>query len=109
MIFNNTNRYKGGGMNCDYVRNYYNIPAEIGRLVKYKNRTGIIANDGGNYIAVNFDDMKLGQTLNVHPTDPNLEYLGMGEVRKMTRSQRRYREFIQIDCGCSFAEWLGIS
>jgi len=75
-------------MSCEYVRNYYGVPAETGRLVCHAGRPGIIAEDRGNYIGVNFDDEKPGQVHNVHPTDENLEYLGMGKVRKMTRSQR---------------------
>lgn len=27
---------------------------------------------------------------------------------KLTRSQRRYREFRRSDCGLTFAEWLGV-
>ena len=96
-------------MNCEYVREYYDVPAEIGRRIGYKGRKGTIYKDGGNYIAVNFDDMKPGRTLNVHPTDPGLVYLGIGALRPMTRSQKRYQEYLDCDFGLSFAEWLGIS
>jgi len=27
--------------------------------------------------------------------------------KKLTRSQRRYRKFLNADTGCSFAEWIG--
>ncbi len=27
---------------------------------------------------------------------------------KLSRSQRRYREFLNADCGLSFREWLGV-
>lgn len=27
---------------------------------------------------------------------------------KLTRSQKRYREFLKDDCGLSFREWLGV-
>ena len=27
--------------------------------------------------------------------------------KKLTRSQRRYREWLRADCGLSFAEWIG--
>jgi len=95
-------------MSYEYVRKYYNVPAEIGRRVRYISREGTISKDGGNYIAVNFDDMKPGKTLHIHPTDPSLEYLGMGVLRKMTRSQKRYQSYIDSDSDCSFAEFLGI-
>jgi len=95
-------------MNCEYVREYYGVPAEIGRRVEYKGRRGIIYKEGYNYVAVNFDDMKPGRTLNIHPTEPDLEYLGMGTIRKMSQSQKRYQEYLSCDYGLSFAEWLGI-
>ena len=47
--------------------------------------------------------------LNCHPTW-EVEYQGIGKVRKMTRSQKRYQEYLnQRDYNDqSFAEWLGI-
>ena len=94
-------------MNCEYVRDYYNVPACIGRRIKYKDREGVICIDGGNYVAVNFDDDKPGFSANIHPTDPNLTYLGMGKVRKMTRSQQRYQDYLSHDGYDSFAEYMG--
>ena len=100
-------------MSCEYVREYYKVPACIGRRIKYTSpksgmREGVIYEDGGNYISVNFDKDKPGQTVNIHPTDPGLEYLEMGKCRKMTRSQQRYQEYIRSEVCESFAEWLGI-
>lgn len=86
-------------MNCDYVRNYYGVPAEIGRRVSYRGKEGVIYRDGGNYIAVNFDHEKPGVITNIHPKDENLKYLEMGKLRKMTRSQARYRRYLAVsDC-----------
>ena len=42
--------------NFEYVRKYYKVPAELGRRVKIDGRPGIIIEDMGNYIGVNFDD-----------------------------------------------------
>jgi len=95
-------------MNCEYVRNYYGVPACIGRIVSYRGKQGIIAKDGGNYICVNFDEDKPGVTCNIHPTDPELVYSGMGKVRKITRSQQRYADFISSEYSGSFKEFLGI-
>lgn len=58
-----------------YTKDHYGVPADIGRAVEYKGRGGIIYEDGGNYIAVNFDDQKPGIISFVHPTDS--EYLGL--------------------------------
>ncbi len=92
-------------MNCEYVREYYNVPACIGRRVKIGDAQGIIAEDRGNYIGVNLDTDKPGTVHNYHPKD-GVEYLEMGTVRKMTRSQKNYQDFLRADSGYSFAEWM---
>jgi hypothetical protein len=93
-------------MNCQYVRDYYGVPAEIGRRVIVSGKPGIIAADRGHYIGVNFDTDKPGSILNAHPTS-GVEYLGMGQVRPMTRSQRRYQEYLNVaDCYDDFGHFL---
>jgi len=89
-----------------YVKKFYGVPADIGRVVEFKNRKGVIAKDRGNYVGVNFDDDKPGRISNVHPND--LKYLGMGKIRRITPSQKRYQEYISSECCESFAWWLGI-
>jgi len=96
-------------LNCNYVRGYYGVPAEIGLRVEWHGRPGIIYQDGGNYINVNFDDEKPGECYNIHPTDPGLVYLSeKGTIRKLTRSQQRYRDYLHSEVEMTFAEWLGI-
>lgn len=94
-------------MSCEYVRNYYGVPACIGRRITFRGKEGIISEDRGHYIGVNFDEDKPGEVCNVHPTD-GVEYGGMGKIRKMTRSQARYRAYLRSEADCTFAEWLGI-
>ena len=94
-------------MNCEYVRKYYNVPAEIGRRIIFYGKPGIIAADRGNYIGVNFDSDKPGHILNVHLTDKVI-YGKMGKVRKMTRSQKRYQDYLSSEYPDSFADYLGI-
>lgn len=92
---------------CKYVQRHYGVPAEIGRQIIFRGRPGIIAKDRGHYIGVNFDADKPGQIYNVHPTD-GVEYRGIGKVRKMTRSQRRYQGWIRSENGLTFSEHLGV-
>ncbi len=98
-------------MSCQYVKDHYQVPAEIGRRVSVDGKLGIIAEDRGNYIGVNFDSDKPGVVFNIHPTD-NVEYGEMGQIRheKLTRSQKRYREYLKNQdwYDGTFAEWLGI-
>jgi len=92
-------------MSCEYVRRYYGVPACIGRRVTVYGQPGIIAEDRGHYIGVNFDKDAPGVIRNAHPTD-HVEYLGMGNVRKMTRSQRRYQEYLSSNFPGDFGEYL---
>ncbi len=85
-------------MSCEYVKDYYQVPAEIGRRIVMMGRPGIIAEDRGHYIGVNFDADKPGVVFNVHPTD-EVEYLEMGKVREMTRSQKRYQRWLEYGDG----------
>ena len=95
-------------MNCEYARKYYGVPAEIGRKVIVGGHPGIIAKDKGNYIGVLFDSDKPTKITPCHPTHM-VEYGEIGKVRKMTRSQQRYREFLDSDWfEGTFAEWIGI-
>ena len=95
--------------NCGYVRDYYGVPASIGRRVKYRDLGGIIAEDRGHYIGVNFDSDKPGDISSVHPTDENLEYLGMGKIRNMTRSQKNYQDYLRSEVDETFAEYMGFN
>lgn len=89
-------------MSCEYVRDYYAVPAVIGRRVIVSGKPGVIAEDRGHYIGVNFDCDKPGVIFNVHPTD-GVEYGDNGIVRKITAAQKRYRRFLEYgDCFDSF-------
>jgi hypothetical protein len=90
-----------------YVIEHYNVPARIGRIVDMDGRMGVIAADRGHYIGVLFDDCKPANISNVHPT--SVKYLGLGKVRKQSRSQQRYQKFLQVgECYGSFAEFIGV-
>jgi len=92
-------------VNCEYAQQYYGVPASIGRRVVVNGRHGVIAKDCGHHIGVNFDDEKPGSISPCHPTW-EVEYLGMGKVRKMTRSQKRYQRFREFgDCFDSFIDF----
>ncbi len=95
-------------MSCEYVREYYGVPACIGRRVTVNDRPGIIAADRGHYIGVNFDNDKPGVIANAHPTW-KVEYKEMGKVREMTPGQRRYKAYVLSETSLTFAEWLGIT
>lgn len=92
-------------MAFDYVRQHYNVPAEIGRRVTVNGRPGVIAADRGHYLGVNFDDDKPGVIHNAHPTW-KVEYGEMGGVRRMTASQQRYRDYLDNGYAGTFGDYL---
>lgn len=82
-------------MSFAYIKQYYQVPAEEGRRVRYRGREGVIVSAEGQYVNICFDAGKkpCGP---FHPTD-GIEYLdSMGPVPKMTRSQQTYQEFLQV-------------
>lgn len=85
-------------MNCEYVRQYYGVPAVIGRRVSINGKPGVIAADRGHYIGVNFDSDKPGVICNAHPTWM-AEYGEIGSIRKMTASQQRYQRYLEYGDG----------
>lgn len=91
--------------NCEYAQEYYGVPACIGRVVIVNGKQGIITEDRGNYIGVNFDKDKAGVVSNCHPTW-EVEYKGMGKIRRLTRSQRSYRDYLRSECCESFSWWI---
>lgn len=94
-------------MNCEYVRQHYRVPAEIGRRIDFNGRSGVIAEDHGNYIGVLFDDANPNNIVSIHPKEDGLTYGEMGKVRKMTTSQRRYRDFMEADWFVgTFEDWI---
>ena len=95
-------------MSCEYAREYYGVPAVIGRRVVVYGKPGIIAEDRGHYIGVNFDSDKPGVIRNAHPTS-EVEYGEIGVVRPMTRPQARYKRFLEFGDGfdsfVQFCRW----
>lgn len=95
-------------MDCEYVRNYYRVPAEIGRAVVVYGKPGVIAEDRGHYIGVNFDGDKPGLISHCHPTS-EVVYLGMKTVRRPSKSQQRYKRYLEYGDGfhsfIDFCRW----
>lgn len=94
-------------MSFEYIKEYYNVPAEIGRRVTVNGRPGIIVEDKGNYIGVNFDHEKVTVVRSCHP-EWEVVYGGIGKPRKMSPGQKRYQEYLRSEYEDGFAAWLGI-
>ncbi|BFM75165.1 TPA: hypothetical protein JI043_05715 [Acinetobacter baumannii] len=95
-------------MSFEYINNTYGVNAELGRRVIADGKPGIITGTHNALIVVNLDEDKPGHKTYWHPTW-NMQYLGMGKIRKMTAGQKRYQEFLDADWfDGNFAEWLGV-
>ncbi len=98
-------------MEFDYIKTRYKVPADMNREVIVNGKKGVITKDLGNYIGVNFYDDKTSDPLPCHPTW-EVKYLETFNqnppIKKMTASQRRYREYLHADSDWTFPEWLGI-
>jgi hypothetical protein len=95
---------------CQYVRKYYGVPAEVGRRVEVAGKPGVIAEGRGAYIGVLFDEDEPGTVYPCHPTW-RVEYQGMGAVRQLPARQRRakarYQRFREFGDGFdSFRDFL---
>jgi len=90
-----------------YIVNYYGVPACKGRGVKYKGELGVIVKPISQYVGVNLDKDKYDVILPIHPKDPNLEYIEMRPLKKLTRGQKTYQRYLaESECFESFKEFL---
>lgn len=95
-------------MAFEYVKDYYGVPADFGVGVIVNGKPGVIIKDMGNHIGVNFDEDKPGFASPCHPTW-EVVYGDQRPIRKMTRSQQRYRDFQKSECDETFAEFMGFT
>lgn len=96
----------------NYIQQYYQVPAEIGRRVRSTGegapKEGVITKCDGQYIYIHFDGDKKPRGP-YHPTS-EMEYLGMGAIPKVknSRSKERYQRYLAGDgVWDSFSQFLG--
>lgn len=94
-------------MSFEYINKSYGVNACVGRRVVCSGEPGVIVGAKNTYIIVNLDSNKASQRDFYHPTF-EVEYQGMGKVRKLTAGQKRYQEYLDADTCETFAEWLGV-
>ena len=93
-------------MSLDYVREYYKVPAEIGRRVIVAGKEGVIVGGVGPYVNVLFDKDNPGSAGPCHPMW-KVEYLDIGPVRKPSKGRARYLKYLEFsDCFDSFRDFL---
>lgn len=99
-------------MNFEYVKSAYGVPAELYREVIVDGKRGVITEDMGNYIGVNFYDNQTTTAMPCHPTW-EVQYLesfnNKPPIKKQTASEKRYQDYLHSECSESFGEWLKLS
>jgi len=95
--------------NFEYIKNAYKVPAEMYREVIVGGKKGVITEDMGNYIGVNFYDNQTAYALPCHPTS-EVTYLDTFNrnppALKLSRSKKRYLDYLRADCSETFSEWI---
>ena len=92
----------------EYIIRTYGVRPAIGRRVTVYGKPGVITEDRGHYIGVNFDSDDAGVVKSAHPTS-EVRYLGFGKIRTPSRSKRRYLRFLEYGDGfktfLDFCRW----
>ena len=91
----------------EYIKATYAVDVKLGMDINFNGDRGIVTEDKGHYIGVTFDKDKPGAVSNIHPTDEKLTFTGkFRKIRKMSRSQQNYSNYLRSEVDCSFAEWM---
>ncbi|PKI19378.1 hypothetical protein [Pseudomonas monteilii] len=96
------------GTPFEYVQQYYQVPACIGRRVVAYGKPGVITDDFGHYIGITLDESTKRRPGRYHPVD-GIEY---GEMADRLPKQPRYTNWDRYndeDWSCGFREFLGIN
>lgn len=96
------------GTACQYVQDYYKVPACIGRRVVAYGKAGTIVADRGHYIGVTLDSDSKCRVGNYHPID-GIVYGEMADKLPKRPRRSNYDKFQHDDCGYSFEEWPNIN
>lgn len=95
-------------MSLEYIRNYYKVPAEVGRRVVAYGKPGVIMSAINAYIGVVLDDDPKRHPRPHHPED-GIVYGEMADKLPKPPRRSNYDKFQHDDCGLYFHEWLGIN
>lgn len=87
----------------EYIRNYYKVPAFVGRVVLYKGKRGVVTGASGPHVKAWFGDSK--HDVIVHPMD--LHWTDeTGQLPKRTRGQRNYMAWLHSETNETFIEFM---
>ncbi|WP_111639943.1 hypothetical protein [Marinomonas shanghaiensis] len=88
----------------NYIKKTYNVPADIGRKVIVDGKSGVIVENKSHHLGVNFDADKASVVSRCHPTWKVIYLDEFAAIRKLTKSQQRYKRFLEY--GDSFKSFI---
>ncbi|VVN88460.1 hypothetical protein PS718_01687 [Pseudomonas fluorescens] len=94
--------------NCEYVRQHYQVPAEIGRRVIAYGKPGIITQDFGHHLGIVLDEDTKRQAGRYHPVD-GIEYGDMADKLPKPPRRTNYDRYYDEEWNCDFHEYLEIN
>lgn len=95
-------------MSCEYVRQYYGVPACIGRRVVAYGKPGIIVKDCGHHIGIALDDDPKRRVGHYHPVD-GIVYGEMADEIPKPPKRTKWDQYYDEESSLDFHEWLGIN
>jgi hypothetical protein len=87
-----------------YVRDYYKVPAYVGRVVYAGGKRGVVVGASGPHLKVNLDGARHPGVY--HPTDSMRWTEETAPLPKRTRSQRNYDAYLHSETTESFIEFM---
>lgn len=96
------------GTPCEYVQQYYQVPACIGRRVIAYGKPGVITADFGHYVGIVLDESTKRQPGRYHPVD-GIEYGEMAGALPRPPRRTNYDRYYDEEWTCDFHEFLGIN
>lgn len=96
------------GTPCEYVQQYYQVPACIGRRVIAYGKPGVITDDFGHYIGITLDETTKRHPGRYHPID-GIEYGEMAETLPKRPRRTNFDRYYEEEWNCDFHEFLGIN
>lgn len=91
-----------------FINRTYGVNACIGRRVIVYGKPATITADRGHYIGITYDTDKPSVVRNAHPISKVVYLDEVVKQRTVSRSARRYAEYLRSEVNETFAEWLGI-
>ena len=96
------------GQACEYVSQYYGVPACIGRRVIAYGKPGVIVKDCGHHIGIALDEDPKRRVGHYHPLD-GIEYGEIAENLPKPPKRTNWDRYHDEEWNCSFREYLEIN